>query len=125
MAFDFLEPMESLLIELSQAVQVLRAAHPSTSPEMRRAARAAEKATLYLAGDYHSLWLMEREDAISQALAIRRARRGAPGTYRVARHLPVASPIRAPSIKVPDAFPVGASALPSPISLRTSADSPV
>lgn len=116
--------MESLLIELAQAVQALRAAHPSTSPEMRRAARVAEKATLYLAGDYHSLWLMEREDAISQAIAIRRERRGSPGTYRVVRQMPAASPIQIP--RVQEAFPIGASAPPSPIThTNRSWDAPV
>lgn len=120
--------MESLLVELSHAVRVLySASSPQVrqSDEMRKALRTANKATLYLNGDFHSLWLMEREDAIAQAIAIRRARRGAPGTYRVTHQMPAASPIRGPSIQVPDAFPVGASALPSPISLNMSADSPV
>lgn len=120
--------MESLLIELSQTVRVLysnSSAQVRQSDDMRKALRTANKAALYLDGDFHSLWLMEREDAIAQAIAIRRSRRGAPGTYRVMRQMPEASPIRAPPIQVPDAFPVGASALPSPISLNMSTDSPV
>jgi len=122
--------MESLLNELTEAVYALYRVSPSSvknSDEMYKAVRAADKATLLSRRDFEALWRMEREDAMAAAIQARRASRGAPGTYRVVRTLPAASPIQI--LRSQEAFqasPIGASAPSSPVApTNRSWDSPV
>lgn len=57
---------ESILKDLVAAVNALYRACPNipfkTSSEMESALRAADKAHLYLDGDFEGLWMMEREE---------------------------------------------------------------
>lgn len=97
--------MDSLLAELADAVQRLHAnssAQAKASPDLVAAKHAADKALLYLRGNFHALWLMERA---------RQSR-----TYSN----PLVSPIRvsqgaaAPSLDLETATGFNISPLPSP-----------